>query len=1164
MPTVFEKISGSLSGNDLDVRLVNQVSSVLSVGTMLKHLIENPPAEIGDLVEGLKDISIPQTDFTGDLQGAITSLKSLIPENLDDVTGNLATRINELSVSIGDEITGTLNSTLEAYRCLSDLLQMISGNGGPDESGSPSMSRMLMRQPAAAVASPAGAPEASFINLVGSAEFSDDMSRMNDLLNSLPAPFHVENLLQWLSGILNNLPRTLAPTSYVPFIDEFQQTLQTMHQWKTSDGAQIGTNIESTLLATAALIHQSTDSVVLPIETTMNTMGSILNVAALKNVLESLSLELQSLATAVNTSNFAQIDTVLATLNSLDVQLSPILLDLHNNFFSGQSGSLIAQLQDFPVNLEGAVAGLLARLNPVSDAGLLQDPANTLNSAFRPEQAASFAESIGTSLDWLKKVLELLDLSVIEGPIADAATGARAAVDGLDDILIGIVTQVSLLFDEVETILNQVDTQVIIEAVEKSLDAFQQLLQNQIDSLFAPIRDAITTIIGSIDSAADAFDPEDIIDALRDAIQSISGVMTDPQITGLLDNIKNTLNRITEELDSVAFKPVNDLVIGQIEAVTATLKTIDTSGLNNALKLTLMAALELLPQDDVINSLKDKLTGELNVLIDTGPVPLLTAVRKQPNKIIGQLQNYSPANLVGDQLSIPFQKVIGELEAFKPSHLLEPVQQALDEVKTNLSKNVNPASLFEPLEAPFDELLGAFNTLKPQDLVAPLQQQIDSMVDTVLDAVPAEELIGVVDAVLDKIAGAAANLQTMKTLIEKVLTVLQDLNNPDEQVAAWIAGILAKVDQIPGTINLASALAQISAGIDNIKAQSLRNRLVIPLESFVQNLTTLQPGGEHSSLVRSYRDFPHDVVDSLPDPHKQKVKNFLESFNPLDGRISGPLRGLQDLLNDLIPKSIAVTDFLEGWDGRYHGPNSPFQNCLITGDVNIESLRNEIKVAIENNIKNPLTAILQVISYATQFLESILQALNQFISDIQTPLTNLVSGPDSLGAIRDALDGLIDKIRNFNLNFLVVELESVFDTVKAKLDPINPNTIKGLVEADFNLILANLDITKLMPQDQIATLDADFQKLIDKLKKLDPKILVTDLIQPEFDEMIQPYLEAFDLTAFIEALIARLESLKEELAEELERTCQAFREMVDAVPSIEISIDIDVDVGGIF
>jgi hypothetical protein len=146
------------------------------------------------------------------------------------------------------------------------------------------------------------------------------------------------------------------------------------------------------------------------------------------------------------------------------------------------------------------------------------------------------------------------------------------------------------------------------------------------------------------------------------------------------------------------------------------------------------------------------------------------------------------------------------------------------------------------------------------------------------------------------------------------------------------------------------------------------------------------------------------------------------------------------------------------------------------------------------------------------------------------------------------------------LNFITDSLKTLFGQLRSKLEAISPAQLAGAIGQAFTAMLDSLKVTLLISAADVAKLDSDYQAIVDKLKQLDPKKLVTDVVQPEFEKTILPLLQIFDPTDVLKALFDQFTHVDEKLKAEMARVNQAYQEMRDAVPSISISIDIGVDI----
>ena len=195
-----------------------------------------------------------------------------------------------------------------------------------------------------------------------------------------------------------------------------------------------------------------------------------------------------------------------------------------------------------------------------------------------------------------------------------------------------------------------------------------------------------------------------------------------------------------------------------------------------------------------------------------------------------------------------------------------------------------------------------------------------------------------------------------------------------------------------------------------------------------------------------------------------------------------------------------------------------------------------------------------------------LDQLGMLLTDLEGKVATFGTGPGSAGAIKTAIDTLVDRLRNLDLDFLKEGLAGVFANVRAKLEAIGPKALEPRFQDAFDNALDALDLSSVLPQPELDQLDADVGKVIDALKELDPSKLIVDAVQPAYDEKVAPLIDAFDFTGVLDALITALHNLRDELESELERVNQGYQAMLAAVPPLNpLSLDLEVpDVGDLF
>ena len=207
---------------------------------------------------------------------------------------------------------------------------------------------------------------------------------------------------------------------------------------------------------------------------------------------------------------------------------------------------------------------------------------------------------------------------------------------------------------------------------------------------------------------------------------------------------------------------------------------------------------------------------------------------------------------------------------------------------------------------------------------------------------------------------------------------------------------------------------------------------------------------------------------------------------------------------------------------------------------------------VEASFATPLNAAFALTEPLATAVDAIVTEVKKLVDDLDAKLGSLVAGPGSLGDIKDTIEALVDRLHQVNLDFLTTSLNDLFADVRSKLAALDPANLAAALSADFDELLDQLDLSQALPKADVDELDADYQEVIDKLAQLDPKKLITDVVQPVFDSDVKPLLDAFDLGQVLDAVVSKLQGLKDELKQELEKVNDAYKQMRAAVPAMSL------------
>lgn len=1115
MPTIFERINSTMAENDVSVRVNVQGGNLTSIATLVAGLIQNPPDSLDDLSAALDALPLPNIPIDPKFAQALNALRAAVPTDLSGITGDLTGGLASLSGQLGG-LTEPLERVLRVVLAIYAATQVD-----------------LLCPPTPPSGTPSGGSTALPIQ------------QFNTFLDLFPNPLTLDSLLNWLYLMLRDFDLSEFHIPQVPFLDDLRDPLVTLFTWRSAvSTAELLTHMQTSLALLEATISGHVDAVFAPIETSLNAITVGLPSVTLAQIGDELVTHLGALRAAILSGDLSATAPTVAALNTLLDSYNVIRLDVQNNL-ALPFGTLADRLASLDLDLDDQIKRLVWLLQPDSLLGIIPTP----QSPLIVPGLGDFETWLDTLVEWISDITDRLDLSAIQAPLNTVVEALQDAVDALDAGMIAVTLQVQALFGELEALLAPINPAALLTQIQAAINTFQATLASQLQTLFAPVRQSISTIIGQIADGVDSFDPADIVDALRDALTRLTDVLKHPEVLNAMNAIREAIQNTAGALESISFAPLADQVIAEIDALTAAFEKLDVSTLSTPVQLSLQGALLILPDD--LTPISDMLLEQLGQVVVDGPLPLLQTVSQQPQILLNQIRAFEPGALLGSSLSAPYQNLLTQMNSFKPSKLLDLAAAELNTLKTRLRDHANPAQLLTPLQAPYDSLMGAFNGLNPAVIVAPLETAVQSAISEVIEALPVDETFEQLNAVLEPIQRAAQVGTDTITLLERIVGMLNGLANPREQMDAWIASILTNVNNIDDASPLQAAFAALEAALDEVDAAGLLARF--DTTAIDAALTTLNPQGRLIALIQAYNAVPRPQLDALPNsPEKTAILAVLNRFNPVDPGFVPPFQRAAELQTALAAARERLMTLLTDWD---ESAMAALRGLQVTPD----NLRDWIGEALEDKIGRPIVAALSLAAPLAEVLGALVSKLQALVTALTGKLTALLQGPGSLSAIRDAIQALLNQLQNFNLDFLTQSIGSVFDQVRGKLEAINPAALRASVEAAFNAMLDTLRIDLLIPAAQIAQLDAAYQQVLDDLKALDPETLVVKVVQPEFEAKIVPLLEVFDPSDVLNALTAQLAGIEEELRGEIARVNEAYQRLRDSIPSISISLDIDVE-----
>jgi hypothetical protein len=454
--------------------------------------------------------------------------------------------------------------------------------------------------------------------------------------------------------------------------------------------------------------------------------------------------------------------------------------------------------------------------------------------------------------------------------------------------------------------------------------------------------------------------------------------------------------------------------------------------------------------------------------------------------------------------------------------------------------------------------------------VKPLEEALQDVIDGVLSAIPLEQLLEPLESVLARVRSLSDAIGAWIGFWQKAQALLASLADGPAQLDAWVDSVLSPVAALEAGA-LQTTADSLTAAVLSTKAASVAAAVEAAIQPALAPLDALDPSGRLASVVQAARAVPAAALAALPDStERSAAAAVLGRLDPMGPAFPVPFQALAAFAENAHRALAALTETLGDWDARYHAAED---SLALLADLQLTGpdLAAWLREAVDASVLGPVRALLAMAAPIGSFVEPLIVQAQALASDVAGKLTGVLAGPGSLGAIKDAVEGVVQRLRDLDLGSLKEGLAEVFDGVRSKLRAIDPAKLREVVERAFDAMLDELDVSHVLPVSDLQTLDADFAAVIVKLRALDPGALVVDIVQPEFEQKVLPLGNAFDVSALLDEVVEMLRSLKAELQAELERVDEAYKAMLAAVPAFDplsllgdVSLDVSLGVGSPF
>jgi hypothetical protein len=1066
-------------------------------------------ADLGSVLDAGQSLPIP--DSLNLVEGALNSLGQMariIPSDPEELTTALRAGLEQLVTDLTD-----VNKLLEPMSTLVDWM-------------TPVLNRF------------------TFLN--------DTVTRINSIIADLPAQASGLNLgnlpeqFEYFSNVLGMYPEA---ANVSPF-KELKAQIDTLKVWLSSSPADLSASFCDQIQMLAEALPTQLDDImemgldaVAAIETPFSALDRAVwydpYVAAL------------NVAAAMNLDDLSQIDDYLASLNEQVTIVTGVTTSL-----AQKTKQVLDRVNDFDANLfsqdlRNAFSNILNTISP-EKPGIMAAAFHQIRkmmSGFQVGAVTAVVEQIDQEVE---KQVGDLDVSTITETIEETAGRMANTVQAIDQALVKVATTLSSLVSELQTLIADVDLADLLNQIQT---AFIQLttMANALLTQVENISTELTTFVDEVGQDIDNLDISALTGEIGDLLSDIVSVLGAPEVQNILGEAKKGIDEIVQNLEGVTLKPVFDRVIEETDDLKGKLARVDVSELNDLLKVALKTALDIIRSINFASQVADKLRGELQTILDES-TNLIDPLCEKYEEIVGQINRFDPGMMVSEQLVTPFEELAGVLNKIDPVSLLSPLQ-GLQESLLGALETLSPTALLAPLDELHTQLVNALRSLSPHDLIAPLNDLLDQ-VTGLLDELGVEAFLAEISSSVNQINTLISNFvlgdQIKDTSFWETLAQVQVRGSDltlliESQLDQFLDQIMAPIPDVDMSI-LQPALDGLRSSIATVKGHINTPQVLARIDDVVTTLNAQRFDEGVTALTQSWRAQKARFDAITPPPEwatkYETLKEHLSDLSPivllsgpatLVGRISVDLETAQAELNQ--GKESLVALLTESQDRL---------DALLPGESTASSFRALLRETLDDQIIQPIRQLFPVLETRLQEFSGVIERIRGIALRFRAPYEMLTVIPNNIDRIKDALIDAETKITAINLSFLENELQDVLDEAITQLDAVKPSDILSSLETSYQDALKAL--RALYPEAAIQSLGATYQNVVVKnIQALHPDKTVAEPLNAAYQNVLKLQKD-LNVDKVFDALNGKLESIRQELEDGLDRSGNAFNELLAALP----------------
>lgn len=889
-----------------------------------------------------------------------------------------------------------------------------------------------------------------------------------------------------------------------------------------------------------------------------------------------------------------EVKTIGKTLKKLDMDTSEALENLRNFKLSDFQANLenLAQVNDSVVILDP----LFKTINKYIDN--LTDKITTITNNLR-----EFTQKIPQLIDEGIKKVESIANTITE-TISLKIKQGQEILTKLKDYLSEIIAKIRSFIEETSAKSSE-----LVKPFKKISNQASNTVVTQIDRVSEQIKQATGNLEESIAGVNQKINTnlnqEQLVLKIGQFLDQVTTVLDGEAVQNALSTAQNGINTITTNLEQVSLEPAFNTVVTKSSQLEQQLKEVDLSKLSTPSRAALKVGTEVIKQIDIPGTVTPDLQSAFQEILD--PLEnIIVLVEGEFQKINQKIISFTPGTLVENFLSPYLTPVIDKLEEYKPSKLLEPVEEFYNSLLEKI-EIINPNQLLEKLEELYQKLVQVIKSLSPEIITEFLSTQLDN-IQQQLDNLPVQTIVEKIKDGLGQIDKLMANLglgdvlksDFWQTLKEILSFSFADKIKEIEKIRDRVAGKVGEIEDHKLTDELQELKNAIASYVNN--PNSATDISVLPtantnyqqeIQTLLNPETTLQNSMPPGEVLVDYRDLKKRLENLYQNFTATRPESPEQTITELEEIVQDTqrLRSSKKLREELLSKSNTVLTSQLVTDFKQVIPNeidrqitNPIKEIMEKLDTILEQPR-AILGDIEKVIKKIAAAPGKLAKILAKITDKLAQDIRGAIDSLKQVITDLTN--EVVNTLKETHTIIVDTVKSlnprrllhifaetdfYNLNLLITRIKQPLEddlvsqyinsklstNTKALLSDSSSDATKQAVIKDLNQLLLDANFYDDLRFAQV-TLAAQAEELKQKNNKTEAEIIFFNrlLLEAIYNknseeriivmniESIFPYLKEKLAEIYPQELVEKLDELHQNIIELLRNIPQAIGEALD-------------------